>query len=362
MFSSWTRSMLGAAIVFAALLTCVPAFSQTGGLEGKCIGQGGAPLAGYTILIERTDIKWNSKTKTNKKGEYTYIGLVSGQYKITLVGTDGKPMFYVSQHVGIGDPTEVNFDMGKAIEEAKKAQQANPEYQKQQAENKQVASLKQVFDQALALYNAKQYPEAAAIFEKALPLAKDKNVLVVMDRLADTWAKAASVETNPEVKKQDQAKALDYYNKLLPIDGSDAGLHNNLGSLYANMGKSTEAIAEFQKAVELNPAGAGGYYYNLGVTMYNLYKMDEAAAALKKCTDADPNNANAWFYYGMALISKADMKPDGTVTPAPGTIEAFQTYLKLEPNGPFAAQAQASIQSLQGKANVEYKAQKKKNH
>jgi len=351
---------MGVAIVFATFLTCIPVFAQTGGLEGKCTGQGGTPLAGYTLTVERVDIKWSSKVKTNKKGEYTYIGLAPGQYKITLLGPDGKSMYFINKQVGIGDPNEVNFDMSQVQQEQKKEQAANPEYQKAVAEQKQSASLKQTFDQGMALYNQKQYTDAAAIFEKALIVAKDKNIPVVMDRLADTWGKAALAETNPDTRKQDQAKALDYYNKVLALDPSDAGLHNNLGSLYANMGKSTDAAAEFKKAAELDPTHAAGYYYNLGAIMVNQGNMDEAANALKKATDLDPTSALAWYWYGMALIGKAQVKPDGTLVPAPGTIEAFQTYLKLAPTGPWAAQAQASIESLQGKESLEYKKNQKK--
>src|SRR5579872_2751029 len=139
-----TRGVMGAAILFAMILSCIPALAQTGGLTGKCTGQGGAVLAGYTIQIERVEIKWASKVKTNKKGEYTYIGLAPGEYKVTLLGQDGKPLFFVTKKVGLGDPTEVNFDMGKEMQEAQKVQAANPEYQKQVAEQKQSASLKQM--------------------------------------------------------------------------------------------------------------------------------------------------------------------------------------------------------------------------
>ena len=86
---------------------------------------------------------------------------------------------------------------------------------------------------------------------------------------------------------------------------------------------------EFKKAAELDPTHASGYYYNLGAIMVNKGQMDEAADALKKATDLDPTNANAWYWYGMALMGKAQIKPDGTMVPAPGTVEAFQTYLKL---------------------------------
>lgn len=355
----WGRRTLGAGMVFAALISCVPVFAQTGGLTGKCIGPNGQPLAGYTLLVDRMEMKWQSKVKTNKKGEYTYIGLAPGQYKVTLLGPDAKPITYVQKQVGIGDPTEVNFDIGQMQAEQKKEQEANPEYQKQVQEQKQSASLKQIFDQGVAQYNQKQYTDAAATFEKALPLAKDKNAIIVEDRLADTWSKAAQAENNPDTRKQDQAKALDYYNKVLTLDPSDAGLHNNLGSLYASMGKSADAATEFKKAAELDPVHAGNYYYNLGAIMVNQGNMDEAANALKKATDIDATNANAWYWYGMALMGKMQVKPDGTMIPAPGTIEAFQTYLKLAPTGPFAAQAQASLDTLQGKQNLEYKKGKK---
>ncbi len=127
------------------------------------------------------------------------------------------------------------------------------------------------------------------------------------------------------------------------------------------MGKSADAAAEFKKAAELDPTHASSYYYNLGAIMVNKGQMDEAAEALKKATDIDPTNANAWYWYGMALMGKAQVKPDGTMVPAPGTVEAFQTYLKLAPTGPRAAAAQASIDSLTGKASLEYKKEKKKN-
>lgn len=58
-------------------------------------------------------------------------------------------------------------------------------------------------------------------------------------------------------------------------------------------------------------------------------------------------------------MGKAEFKPDGSVIPAPGTIEAFQTYLKLDPKGPWATAAQASLDQLQGKVQTEYKKTKK---
>jgi hypothetical protein len=54
------------------------------------------------------------------------------------------------------------------------------------------------------------------------------------------------------------------------------------------------------------------------------------------------------------------MGPDGKVVPAPGTVEALQSYLQLDPNGKYAASAQGMLQSITGSVQTEYKNEKKK--
>ena len=94
--------------------------------------------------------------------------------------------------------------------------------------------------------------------------------------------------------------------------------------------------------------------------MYNKGKMDEAADALKKSVGLDPKYADAYFLEAQALMGKASMTPDGKVVAAPGTVEALQNYLKLDPNGKFAQNAQAMLQTLQGQVETEVKVKRKK--
>ena len=349
---------------FAAFAFSVSAFAQTGGVAGKCIGEDGKPLAGYTVQLDRQEMKWSGHVKANKKGEYTYIGLQPGMYKVILLDPSGKHVFDITQHVGLGDPTQVDFDLAKEKAESVKKQMANPETAKkieeEQKQQKQFTGLKATYDQASALFDQQRFAEAAAMYEQALPLAKDKNVPVVLGQLGQAYGKAASQEQNRDTRMQDQQKAIDNLQKAIQLDPNNAAYHGSLGSVYADMGKAAEAQVELQKAAEINPAGASGYYYNLGVVLVNQAKMDEAAVALKKATELDPNNANAFYWYGMALFGKAEYKPDGTIVPVPGTIEAFQNYLKLQPNGQWAQAAQNSIDSLKATVPTEYKAQKKK--
>src|SRR5712692_4655530 len=179
------------ALVLALVAGAAPAFAQSGGVSGKATDQNGNVYVGYPVLIERQEVKGIYKTKTDKHGGYVYIGLPIGQYKVTLQDPNGRTIYYVMKRVGFGDPTEINFDMAK---EKAQAQAANPGMQKQLEQQKkeagQFGGLKQLFDQATGLYDQGKYAEAAAIYQQALPLAKGKNNLVVMQRIADCYSRA----------------------------------------------------------------------------------------------------------------------------------------------------------------------------
>jgi tetratricopeptide (TPR) repeat protein len=333
------------------LAAVAPAFAQTGGLTGRCTLQDGTPCVKCIVQIERQEIKGTYTVKTDKKGDYVYIGLPLGNYKVTLQDPNGRPLYnFGNTHVGMGDPTELNFDLKK---ELAAQQQAHPEIAKQAEEQikeqKQVAGLKQYFDQGQAAMAGKKYADAVTAFEQAVPLATGKNQVVVLQYLADAYHKAGQND-----------KSVDAYQKVIAADPSNADVHNNLGSVYADLRKTPEAQAEFQKAAELNPSGASRYYFNLGAVMTNSGKLDEAAAAFKKATEIDPKFADAYFLEGQSLMGKATIDKDGKVVAAPGTVEALQTYLQLDPNGKYASSAQGMLQSITGQVPTEFKQQKPK--
>lgn len=348
------RSLAGLSTILAALAIALPGFAQTGGATGKMTLQDGSPCVKCTVQLDRLDIKGNYHVNTNKKGEFVYVGLPIGNYKISFLDPDGKPLyFFNNKHIGMGDPTDCSLDLAKEMATAKKEQAANPAVQKMQEENakdaKQFSGLKQLFDQGNSLFDQGQYAQAAATFEQAIPLAKDKNLYAVLTREAEAYHKAKMYD-----------KSVETYQKVIAAAPNDASVHNNLGSVYADMNKIPEAQQEFEKAAQLDPAGAARAYFNLGVVMYNKGKMDEAAAALKQSIDKDPKYSDAYFLEAQALMGKATMSADGKVQAAPGTVEALQNYLKLDPNGKYAQSAQAMLQSITGKVETEVKVSKKK--
>jgi tetratricopeptide (TPR) repeat protein len=147
----------------------------------------------------------------------------------------------------------------------------------------------------------------------------------------------------------------------LAIKPDDGAIHHNLGLVMISEGKTEEGMAELNKAAQLDPQNAGKYYFNLGAVLTNAGKVDEAAAAFQNSVKADPTYAEAYFQMGTALMGKATLDPkSGKITPAPGTVEGFQKYLELSPNGPNAATAKAMIETLGGTLETEVKQKSEK--
>ncbi len=351
------RKVMGLAVGLMLLCGAVSAWAQTGGLTGVARGQNGELLAGHPIIIERQAVRGIYRTKTNKKGQYTYIGLPIGDYKVTIQDPAGKDLFFINTRVGMGDSTVLDFDLAKEVAQAEEARkreiEENPELKRkleeQAKEAKQLTSLKELFEEGQTLMQQQKYPEAVQMFEKALPLAKTTNIPIVLASLAEGYHKSRMYD-----------KAVDAYQKAIEAKPDDATYYNNLGNVYATMGKTTEAAEEFQKAAEMDPTHAARYYFNYGAVMYNMGNMDDSATALRKAIELDPNFADAHFWLGQALVGKATLTPDGKVIAVDGTVEALETYLKLEPNGKNAAAAQQLLQTVQGGIETQYTKPKKK--
>ena len=118
-----------------------------------------------------------------------------------------------------------------------------------------------------------------------------------------------------------------------------------MGDALARSGETQGAIQAYEEAVKIDPAGAGLYYFNEGATLTNIGKVDEAIQAFDKATQADPARAEAYYWKGVNLMGKATLKGNKMEAP-PGTAEAFNKYLELEPSGQFADPAKQMLASI----------------
>jgi tetratricopeptide (TPR) repeat protein len=105
----------------------------------------------------------------------------------------------------------------------------------------------------------------------------------------------------------------------------------------------------------LEPASACKYYYNAGALLTNAGQVDPAIETFKKGIAADANCADAYYQMGVNLMAKVTTASDGKMVPVPGTAEAFQTYLKLKPDGPYAQSSKEMLTTLGSTVDSTYK-------
>jgi tetratricopeptide (TPR) repeat protein len=212
-------------------------------------------------------------------------------------------------------------------------------------------ALNEAFNAGKEAFLAKNYQLAVDSFAKAVEV--DPSQHVVWGNLADAYVSLAGTQTGAD-QQATLDKRLGAFQKAIELKPDDPAYHNNYALALAKAKKYPEAQAELSKAAQIDPASAAKYFYNLGAVLVNTGHVEEAGAAFQKAIEADPNYADAQSQYGLYLISKATTAPDGKIIPPPGTKEALQKYLALQPTGPNAEAAKGMLASLEGSVATTY--------
>jgi len=368
----------GLLVALLAGLLIPPVFGQsTGSVKGVCKDGDGNPIVGATVEWKNTDNGRKYTLKTNKKGEYFSLGIDPGKYDVTL-SKDGKQL---DQQKGIPmgiDEVPLDFDLKKAQVESAKAQGMTPEQMKQMQEAQEKASkennvVKQLNERLAIANQAMQggdYDTAITQLTEANQMDATRDILWA--RLADAYLGSAIKQTDPAEKTRRYGEAVTDYQKAIDLkqkapnpkpDDSKilAAYFNNMAQAESKTGKVDDAVKAYDQAAQLNPAGAAQYYYNQGAILTNAGRADDAIASFDKSIASDPNKAEAYYQKGVNLIAKETVDPKtGKATPAAGTEEAFNKYLELQPNGPFAEGAKAMLQSIGSTVETSYGSGKKK--
>ncbi|HLO05442.1 MAG TPA: tetratricopeptide repeat protein [Terriglobales bacterium] len=367
-------------VVAVAALCVPPVFAQaTGTVKGVCKDMEGKPIAGANLEWVNTDNGRKYNLKTNKKGEYFSLGIEIGKYKVTLT-QDGKQLDSVNNFPVGGEEVTLDFDLKKSQVEAAQQKGITPEQlkqmQEQQAKAAKETNTVKVLNEKLAVANQAMqtgdFETAVNTLNEATQMDPTRDLLWA--RLGDAHLSSAPKQTDAAEKAKrytdavsDYQKAIDLKKKVMetspkPDDAKYlAAYYNNLGQAEARTGQLEESVKAYDQAAALNPPGAAQYYYNQGAVLTNSGKVDEANTAFDKSIAADPTKAEAYYQKGVNLINKATTDPKtGKVIPAPGTAEALNKYLELQPTGQFAEGAKGMLQYIGSSIETSYGSSKKK--
>jgi protein O-mannosyl-transferase len=116
-------------------------------------------------------------------------------------------------------------------------------------------------------------------------------------------------------------EAIAQYQKALQINPNYAETCNNLGNALLEQGKVNEAIEYLQKALQINPDNVEACG-NLGNALLHQGKVDEAIEHLRKAVQINPHSANAHDILGNALLQKGNVD---------GAIAQYHAALQINP-------------------------------
>jgi tetratricopeptide (TPR) repeat protein len=361
------------AVVLVMLGLCAPlGFAQSSAtVKGVCKDlQGNSIVDGIVVYVSQGNGQ-KYQLKTNKRGEYFSLGLTAGPYNVTLYKSDddfkaGKELSHANGFpVALGENT-LDFDLKKEQERAAQGQGLTPEQAKQmqeaqekaKKENNTVKALNEKIVAANIAIKAGDFDTAISTLNEATQTDPTRDILWA--QLADAYRGSALKQTDPAERSKRLLEAVTDYQKAIEMrqksietaskkDPDDnkrlAAYYNNLGEAAGKAGKVDEALKAYTQAAQVNPESAASYYYNAGAVLTNAGKIDDAIAAFDKCIAADPNKAEAYYQKGVNMIGKATLQGDKMVAP-PGTAEAFQRYLELQPTGPYADVAKQMLASI----------------
>jgi tetratricopeptide (TPR) repeat protein len=371
-------------LILLVLGLCVPpVFAQgaSGTVKGVCKDAQGNPIADAVVVYANQDNGQKYTLKTNKKGEYFSLGVGGGTYNVTLYknaddAKAGKELFHINKFQVTLDENTLDFDLKKQAEDQAKGQGLTPEQIKAQQEaqakqQKEVGTVKQLNEKLAAAKvatDAGDFDTAIADLYGANQIDPSRDL--IWFKLGDAYRMSATKQTDPAEKQKRLDSAVESYQKALQLkqaitNDKDpnatktlAAYYNNLAEAYSKAGKTDDAVKTYQQAAQADPTGAAQFYFNMGAVLTNAGKADQAIDAFDKCIAADPNRADAYYQKGVNLIGKATLQGDKTIAP-PGTAEAFQKYLQLQPAGPYADVAKQMLATIGASVEVNYGNKKK---
>src|SRR5215470_632967 len=360
------------ALAATAALACVfapRAAAQDGSITGQIMDVAGKPWADIAIqAVSEQGAK--QETKTDKDGNYSIRNLRSGVYSVFIVLPAPNQPFEIKTRVQGGQEAKVNANFKELL--AKQGAAAQEQVKKQEEEKQKFEGMKEHFNAGTTLLD--QEKTARAEFQKAAPDQRDaaKQKLIDLSNKAaaefqaaqkaapekDTnqhlmWAKLG--ESYDVAGRNDEA-AQAYQQAVTAAEANPAlkgpqlaGYYNNLGNALARGGKVDDAKKAYEKSAEADPPNAATAWRNFGISLYNANRLADAIEPLQKATQIDPKNAQAWYLLGASLLMKMTIKRVGDkdqVELAPGTIDAYQNAVDLDPNGPWGAQAKQGLTDL----------------
>jgi tetratricopeptide (TPR) repeat protein len=359
------------AVALALLFASVAVAQDTGRLDGEILDKEGKPYPDVTVTIKNPDTGQTYTVKADKNGKFVQLGLRSAVYTITLTNQKDA-LNYGPVKFQVDSTKDNNFKLNFKDIVAESSAAHPEEVKKKEEEEDKFKAMKAHFQNGLAAMTEAtdlQKQARTATADQKAPLQEkrvtDCQTAVTEFQQAEQGVGPKEVANHATVlqdlgaayecvgRYDDAAAAFQKAVDLKPQAGAYSGLATNLANSAAAQtdpkaaeGKLADATADCDKALALDPAVGATCYKNLGIVLNNKGRQKDAVAPLQKATQANPKDAQAWYLMGSALTALMDCKQEGekmTCTLVPGTQEAYQKCIDIDPNSPLGKECKENL-------------------
>jgi len=119
-------------------------------------------------------------------------------------------------------------------------------------------------------------------------------------------------------------KAIAEYEKAIELEPNDADAHRNLGTAYGEQGKWEESAAAYERAIEIDP-DFGEAYGDLAAAYFRLGRIPEALETGEKAIELAPDYATA--HNNLGIIYKEQGEYDLAIA-------EYEKAIELDPSDP----------------------------
>lgn len=123
------------------------------------------------------------------------------------------------------------------------------------------------------------------------------------------------------------SEAIEQFNKAIEMRPNYAEAYNLKANAYIQNGQFNEAVSLLDYAINLKPNYRDAYL-NKGTALFSMKKIEDSITQYKKAIDIDPNYHEAYFNLGSCFMMLPDKKKDA--------IESFSKAIELKNDYPAA--------------------------
>ena len=150
-------------------------------------------------------------------------------------------------------------------------------------------------------------------------------------------APALPAPTPPARDSVEVASQIQTLKEIVKKDPKNLPAWVELGNLYFDSDRPKEAIDAYSRYLAAKPDNPD-VRTDMGIMYRKLGQFDKALEEFKKAAQTDPKHVNSRYNIGLVLLhDKQDMK---------GAINAWEEYLKVDPNSERAQRIRAQIEKM----------------